>query len=250
MRLGKYGLQSIRLKLFFLFALVTVGVLYYAGTDLVSQWRTIETLDQNARLAELSVELSGVVHELQIERGLSAGHIGSRGARFGGELAEQRDATDRARERLDEWLADTGTSALGEDIRLALTNAAQQLAALAGQREGVSALSSSGPVSFNYYTGTIEALLGIIERSAAAADHPQLLRRMNAYLSFIRAKEQAGRERASVNVLLAADQAADVALHRRIITILTAQQTHLDNFRSVLIRYLIPTVVLLPISGS
>jgi len=56
---------------------------------------------------------------------------------------------------------------------------------------------------------------------------------MNAYLMFVLAKEQAGRERASVNGLFAADNAADTTLHRPIITILTAQDTYLANFRSL-----------------
>lgn len=228
----KYGLRSIRLKLFFLFALVTAGVLYYAGTDLVSQWRSIETLDQNSRLAELSVKLSGVIHELQIERGLSAGHIGSRGARFGDALVEQRAATDRARAQLEGWLVEQGNGALGDEIGLAVAGGAERLKGLAGQRDAVTALKSSGPESFAFYTSAIESLLGIIERSGMAADNPELVRGMSAYLSFVRGKEQAGRERASVNVLLTANEPADVALHRRIISILTAQQTHLDGFRT------------------
>ncbi len=57
---------------------------------------------------------------------------------------------------------------------------------------------------------------------------------MNAYLMFVLAKE-AGRAASAPRSTACSppNAAADVALHRRIITILTAQDTYLSNFRSM-----------------
>ncbi len=233
MNFNKFGWSSIKLRLFLLFALVIASVFFYAGSDLLSQWRAMKTLEQNTQLGSLSVEVSAVVHELQIERGLSAGHIGSRGARFGTELNQQREASDRARASLEAWLSGANMLQFSDGVQAAIVDSTSQLAQIAEQRGRVSALTSTGPESFAYYTGSIERLISVIEQAAAAADNAVLVRGMNAYLTFINAKEQAGRERASLNVLFASDRGAELELHRRIITILTAQQTYLDSFRGM-----------------
>ncbi|MDO9600373.1 MAG: nitrate- and nitrite sensing domain-containing protein [Azoarcus sp.] len=227
---NNYGWRSIRLRLFLLFALVIAGVLYYASSDLMRQWRSMATLERSAQLGELSVQINGVVHELQKERGLSAGFIGSQGTRFANELGSQRGDSDRAREALERWLGNTA-GALPSAIADALSQAQAQLRDLQSKRAEVTALTLPGPASFAYYTGTIEKLLGVVERATAAADEAEIVRGMTAYLMFASAKEQAGRERASINGLFAANQPADVALHRRIITIITAQDTYLANFQ-------------------
>ena len=233
MKINQFGWRSIRLRLFGLFALVIASVFYYAGADLLRQWEAMRTLDHNARLGALSIQASGVIHELQIERGLSAGFIGSRGARFRDDLERQREASNRAVTDLRNWLSNTDRARLGATVDHLLGDGLNRLDRLQEQRTGVSALRTSGPESFAYYTSTIETLIRVIEQAAAAADNPDLVRGMNAYVNFISAKEQAGRERASINVLFAADEPATVELHRRIITILTAQQTYFDTFRSM-----------------
>ena len=225
-----YGWRSIRLRLFLLFALVIAGVLFYAASDLLRQWNAMVDLERSARLGELSVRVNGVVHELQKERGLSAGFIGSRGERFRNELDTQRRDSDKATKVLDDWLS-ADSAALPPAIRSAVSDAQGQLRELGDKRAQVSALGLAGPASFAYYTTTIERLLAIVERAAAAGEEVQIVRGMTAYLMFVSAKEQAGRERASINGLFAANQAADVPLHRRIITIITAQDTYLASFR-------------------
>ena len=233
MNTQSYGWRSIRLRLFLLFALVIAAVLFYAVSEVMTQWNTRGAMERGAQYSELSVQINGVVHELQKERGLSAGLIGSRGARFKGELDTQHQDTDKARAALDGWLAGADREQLDGAIEKALANAQASLAELQATRGRVTGLSIPGTDSFNYYTGAIERLITAIDIAASAAEEIELSRGMNAYLMFVLAKEQAGRERASVNGLFAADNAADTALHRRIITILTAQDTYLANFRSL-----------------
>lgn len=233
MNTKKYGWHSIKLRLFLLFALVIASAFYYAFSDLVNQWRAMNTLGVNTELSALSIEVSGVVHELQVERGMSAGFIGSRGDRFAAELSRQRESSDRARAALEAWLASADLDSFSPTVRGAISDALRQMTALGDQRSRVSALSATGPESFAYYTATIEGLISVVAQAAAAADNADLVRGMNAYVALINAKEQAGRERASLNLLFAADRGADVALHRRIITILTAQQTYFAGFREM-----------------
>ncbi|MDV7396223.1 nitrate- and nitrite sensing domain-containing protein, partial [Arthrospira platensis SPKY1] len=110
-----YGWRSIRLRLFLLFAIVIAAVLFYAVTDVVTQWATRNAVERGVQYSQLSVQINAVVHELQKERGLSAGFIGSRGGRFRDELGTQHQDTDKARAALDAWLAsDDNRLGLGE----------------------------------------------------------------------------------------------------------------------------------------
>ena len=233
MNTQSYGWRSIRLRLFLLFAIVIAAVLFYAITDVMTQWTTRNAMARGVQYSQLSVQINAVVHELQKERGLSAGFIGSRGGRFKAELATQQQDSDKARAALDAWLAGTERQTLGGQIEKALAEAQTRMAELQAVRSRINGLSIPGPESFNYFTGTIERLITVINIAASAAEEVELSRGMNAYLMFVLAKEQAGRERASVNGLFAANAAADLALHRRIITILTAQDTYLSTFRSL-----------------
>ncbi|HAF54376.1 MAG TPA: methyl-accepting chemotaxis protein, partial [Thauera sp.] len=233
MNTQSYGWRSIRLRLFLLFALVIAAVLFYAITDVMTQWSTRGAMARGVQYSQLSVQINAVVHELQKERGLSAGFIGSRGGRFKAELATQHQESDKARTALDAWLATTDRAQLGEQIEKALAEAQSRMAELPAVRSRVTGLGIPGPESFNYFTATIERLIAVINIAATAAEEVELSRGMNAYLMFVLGKEQAGRERASINGLFAANTAADVALHRRIITILTAQDTYLTNFRAM-----------------
>ncbi|MDY0074199.1 MAG: nitrate- and nitrite sensing domain-containing protein, partial [Thauera sp.] len=230
MEAGKYGWRSIRLRLFALFALVIACVLYYAIADLARQWQARSTLSASVRLSEFSVHLSGLIHELQKERGLSTGFVGSGGSNFRVELDAQRSESDRHRAALQSWVAES--AALPPAVVAALDTAGRSLAALAGKRSEVGSLSLSSGAAFGYYSDTIGDLLAVLERSAAAAEAAELVRDMTTYLMFVSAKEQAGRERAALNGLFAANQRASLELHRRVIAIITAQDVHLDGFRA------------------
>ncbi len=50
-------------------------------------------------LTQLSVVYSELVHELQKERGMTAGYIGSKGTKFADKLKSQRQNTDEKRRK-------------------------------------------------------------------------------------------------------------------------------------------------------
>ena len=69
MNTQSYGWRSIRLRLFLLFALVIAAVLFYAVSEVMTQWNTRGAMERGAQYSALSVQINGVVHELQKERG-------------------------------------------------------------------------------------------------------------------------------------------------------------------------------------
>ena len=213
---------STRAKLLLLLAFPMLGVVGFATLLAVDKWTQRTEMRQVATRTHLSVLTSAVIHELQKERGMSAGFIGSQGKKFASELPTQRQESDR---RLADLRADARTSGLAAD----LARAEGQLARLAETRTAISQLKLPGKASFDYYTATIESLLGVIAGSIRATNEAAIGRDLVAYQAFLRGKEYAGRERATVNGALAANL-FEAEAYRRFLNLIAAQDLHFREF--------------------
>ncbi len=154
---------------------------------------TKEKLDAHAVLT--SVEAAPVVnalaHELQKERGLSAGFIGSNGARFADELAAQRATTDQAMQAFQAGL---------ERYEASQPDGAQQvageLAKLSAVRSEVANFERSVGDMASYYTQVINTLLTMSTSSSLGVLNGRVSEAGAAYAAVLQAKERAGLERA------------------------------------------------------
>jgi hypothetical protein len=84
-------------------------------------------------IAHLAGDLSALVHELQKERGMSSGFLGSKGHDFAGEIGGQRSATDGPLAKVRGEMAPLEQAATG-DLAMALTAARTELDRLAPRR--------------------------------------------------------------------------------------------------------------------
>jgi methyl-accepting chemotaxis protein len=210
-----------------------VGTTYYTLSGLFADWREQRQWQQITAIERSAVAVSAVVHELQKERGMSAGFIGSKGAKFAAELPKQRELTDDKRKALDATLAELGTQALPPALKAKLDDGIDNLKKLTEKRQQVTSLALPGPDSFGFYTNSIERLLAMLGQAAIATDDAEIARKISAYGSFLNAKEQAGRERATVNGVFAANVALTIPLFQRLQSIITAQDLYLANFRNL-----------------
>ncbi|MDX9707067.1 MAG: nitrate- and nitrite sensing domain-containing protein [Azospira sp.] len=226
-------LSTLRGRLLLLFGAVLIGTLYYIVTGFLADWRELKQSRQVAAIESTAIAVSNVVHELQKERGLSAGFIGSRGARFSAEISSQRDLTDRFHKELEGHIAGLGSGALPGELHRALSDGVSNLGRLADMRRQISAMQVSGPESFGFYTNAIDRLLAMVNLAPAVTDEAGIARQLMAYAMFINAKEQAGRERATGNGALAADVPLTIPLFQRLQTIITAQDLYLATYRTL-----------------
>lgn len=226
--------STLRGRLLFLFGAVLVGTLYYTATGFVSAWRELRQAHQIEAIKSTTLVVSNLVHELQKERGLSAGFIGSRGARFGNELGSQRELTDRFRQALQSHVAGLASDALPSELRQSLQGSMGHLDNKIGEtRQRISAQQASGPESFGFYTDAISRLTAMVDKAPTVTNDAAIARDLLAYAFFINAKEQTGRERATVNSALAANMPLDTVLFQRLLTVVTAQDVFLGNFRTL-----------------
>jgi methyl-accepting chemotaxis protein len=154
----------------------------------------------------VATRVGGLVHELQKERGMSAGFIGSKGANFASDLPVQREAAEKARKELANVLAGFDAAHFGTGFTGLLAKANQTLDGLADKRKAVSALSIPGPEAIGYYTRTIGELLAIPGELAALSPDKDIARIASSYSALLQAKERAGIERATLSNIFGADR--------------------------------------------
>ncbi|MGZ9811693.1 methyl-accepting chemotaxis protein [Pseudoroseicyclus sp. H15] len=182
-----------------------------------------------ARLARALTEethlVGDLVHELQKERGFSAGFISSGGVNFPNELAAQREATDGA-------LADVrrGAQGLAAADEQRFRGIEDQLSALGEWRGQVDDLTATVPQMAGYYTGLITDLMTFAQIDVGGA--PDLDRLLSSRALVDEAKERAGLERATGATGLGGGFTP--AIHDRFVSLAALQLAFLDQAEAAL----------------
>ncbi len=226
------ALGSIRVRLLLLYSLLVLGTAWYVVSSIRQEITDLSEGNRIAAVTRVAVASSALVHELQKERGLSAGFIASKGEKFRDALTKQRGDTDARRKALSTIVASYLDQA-PPPIADSLKKSGDAITALDARRQQVSALTLAGPESFAFYTSTIDNFLATVNLVAPSVADAGMARRFSAYVMFLQAKEQAGRERATVNGIFAADRPLVVSLFQRLQGLITAQEIYLASFRNL-----------------
>jgi methyl-accepting chemotaxis protein len=222
---------TLRNKLLLIVLIPLLGLLFFAGRTSLDKAVTASEMEHLQSLARLSVKIGALVHELQKERGMSAGFLGSKGVKFANELPAQRGESDKRLAEYQSALAGFDASAQGEALSKALGEAKQQFAGLVETRRGVSSLGLPSSEAIGYYTKTISKLLSIVGLSSVSSSDTGAARLASTYSVLLQAKERAGIERALLTNVFSAD-AFTPDLQVRYLSNAAAQDTYLSLFKS------------------
>ncbi|KJU84658.1 methyl-accepting chemotaxis sensory transducer [Candidatus Magnetobacterium bavaricum] len=173
-----------------------------------------------------------LVHELQKERGTSAGFIGSKGTKFGTDIKERYADTDKRLKELMAFEAMTAKGTHTSDFKAEMDAALKQLQQLANNRELVGGLKISGSDAIAYYTGMIADLLHVVTRIGKLSSNAELSAIAIAYVNFLQAKERAGQERAVLSNTFGAKAFAP-GMFVKYCFLVSAQETYMKSFLSL-----------------
>lgn len=207
------------------------GLLLMSSLVIVKQIDDMQSAEKIIALADFSVNASNLVHELQKERGLSVGHLGSGGQKFKQELDQQRQATDTQLKQLNNFLRQVDKQ-LAQELSTGLEKVDTQIAKLEQMRSAVSALTASGETTLAYYSSLNAAYLVIVAQLPQLSTNVTINHKLDAYANFLKGKEQAGVERAVLTNTFAKD-AFGPGMYARLITLIAFQDTYMDIFASV-----------------
>lgn len=178
--------MTIKTKIILLGLLAIASLSYILGVRVVSGTREHEVRIQFLIRLHTAEGLSALVHELQKERGLSAGYLALQSARNTELLHAQRVATTQARARLE------GVAGGGSEY----------LSSLDDTRRDISTLRMSAAGSFGYYSQTILEIIDRIDALTRDASTTRLARDLHAHVHLVYAKEYLGQIRALINEAL------------------------------------------------
>ncbi len=212
---------SIHSKLLILSLVSIVLILSYAIKLSLYEYEQYNNSKSSIDVVELSVYLSNVLHELQKERGASAGYLGSKGKKFTEKLPQQRKLTDEKVALLKNHLSSEANS---------FTNTASEkvdFSKMGSMRSSVDSQSVNTKSAVGYYTALNKSILDTItEFSMLSKDH-EIRNMLNSLVLFISAKERAGIERAILSATFARDE-FNAFLNSKFLSVM-AQQSALFN---------------------
>ena len=223
--------RPIGLRIAVTLLLPVLGLVFFAGAMVLERRAVMAEMAALERLAAVAPDISAVVHELQKERGASAGFIGAKGGAFASPLDAQRRETDAALGRLRDTLAAFDAKAYGADFVRRLEAQRSRLGELAGVRTKVSDFSMPMGEMAGWYTTTIGGLLDVIGTMGTLSQDADITRSITAYIAFLQAKERAGIERAMGSNGFSAGAFAP-AVYQRYVGLIAEQTAFQSLFRA------------------
>jgi methyl-accepting chemotaxis protein len=222
---------SLASKLLFLVTVPLAGLAFFGLRVSLEKWqvyREYVVLEQNSAVLQ---QIGSVVHEMQKERGRSAGYLGSRGTVFEVELRDQRSATDAALAVMQQLMGGFDASSFGSAFQTKVKAGLDGVGQLPGLRSAVTSLGLSPAESAGRYTQTISNLLEVIVAMSHLSRDADIGNGISCYVNFLQAKEQAGIERATLTTVFTADNFTNES-YGKFSQVIAAQNTYLRVFES------------------
>ncbi len=152
----------------------------------------ITQLDSIIETIEEATLTSNLIHELQKERGYSAGFVKNEGSVFSVELSKQYISTIPSLEIVDSILQSRAKSS-GDSSILTISETLQEIT---DHREKVQSMNYELSEVVSWYTSTIKQLIDQLDVQGKSISNSHIYLDFDVYVSFVYAKEQAGIERA------------------------------------------------------
>ena len=191
--------MSIRGKLIFLSAMVLSVIIVFSIKNSYDTWNNHNNIKETASLIKLSVKMSAVLHELQKERGASAGFLGSKGTKFVDILPNQHKSTDVKIKELISYISEDSSdnsSRVSNEI---------DLKSVLDMRTKVKTQTAKVIDAVKFYTALNKKIIDTISEFSIIPKNQELRTSFNSFVIFISSKERAGIERAVLSSVFAKD---------------------------------------------
>jgi len=223
---------SIKKKILILLFLPLLTTVIYASILLAQDYKLYREESVIEESVLLATKISALVHELQKERGRTAGFLGSRGQKFKIELIQQRKLTDQKLSQLREYLEKVDMEKIPSKTQSEIDEALNLLQKLNSIRNQIDALRITVEEAINYYTELNGQLLKTIGSFAKFSSDAKITRELTAYVDFLLAKERMGLEKAVLSIVFAKSRFTP-ELHTKFISLLSEERAFLQSFELI-----------------
>ncbi|MEQ8823719.1 MAG: nitrate- and nitrite sensing domain-containing protein [Filomicrobium sp.] len=217
--------RLLALSLLPMFALFVVSALYFGML-----YGKYEEEKFSLDVVEIAPPVSDLIHELQRERGRSAGFISSKGKAFEEKLAETRKVTDSKVQALLERMASLPPRLDIPNIKDPINVSLKDLKGLQAMREKIDLQAVPLKEMAKFYTHVIHDLLEVVHKAEADVNDAEAFRLLLAYVDLQEAKEKAGLERAMGAAGFGAGQFLP-SVYQKFVRLGAQQETYLKQFK-------------------
>ncbi|MCE9664038.1 nitrate- and nitrite sensing domain-containing protein [Halomonas sp. M5N1S17] len=202
-----YLLHRMPMGIKFLLSLLLplLALAWFAGSGVLERQRLAANMADLEEMTHIAQRAGNLVHELQRERGMTAGFLSSNGNNFRDGLPDQRQATDARLETFQRYLNNVDLVALAPQLAARIDDTLSRLDATAALRQRIDGLDVATGEAIAHYTEINSALITMIGRMTLATDEGSVSSRLAAYYNLLQAKELAGIERAVLSGAFSAD---------------------------------------------
>lgn len=187
----------IQKKINYLFLPPLLIVLMMSIAFIHSNTRTIADANQTLDIVELALLLDGVAHNHAVERGLTAGFLGSGGKSNKATLDAQRQKASAAAREFQEYFESRQTG-MDDTVRQRLQSLSAMLKDVPALRDSIDVLRPERN-PFAVYSGINKLALDTINEISASAKNPAVISRLDGLLALLWLKERSGQERGLLN---------------------------------------------------
>jgi len=223
---------GVKQKLMLMVLPVLLGLIAFSGYQVMSSWGRLNEMKSFQVTAGLGVDAGNLVHELQGERGMSAGFVGSGGKKFAGKIGSQRRNVDKALVKYQSNLKSIDMDSLPAGLVEAIGRSSRLLAQLGATREKVSSQSITVAALVGFYSKTDASLLNGIGQLANTTGDSELIKDVLAVTNFLLSKERAGIERAVLTTVFSKDELKP-SVFKKYMTLKVEQDTYLSVFNAI-----------------
>ncbi len=208
---------------------LVIGLVILSLVIVSGRYQQMTELGKIRGLTEVAGSIGATVHELQKERGASAGFIGSGGTQFGSQLVAQRKLSDQKITALDDEISKIDYSLYDPKLKTDIAAFSSLLAQISELRTNVDGIKIVLGETVGYYSNVISRMLSVVNLMGGLSEDADILRVIASYNNFMQAKERAGLERATGAGGFGMGK-FDPQLYRRFVELITMQTTYLAVF--------------------
>ena len=223
---------SIKQKLNLIMLVPLVVIVLLAVKLTLDSYGISKNLNSLDKVVVLSTKIGALVHESQVERGMTSSFIETKGEQFKTELPSQRLNVDEKLKEFNTFLSSFDKTGYSLEFTQNLDSAIKKLEELGSIRSAVNSFSIKGFIAIEYYTELNKLLLNVIGSITKLSNNAEITENLVSYMSFLLVKERTGIERAIGTNTFAKDSFAE-GMKSRFYTLVAEQNAYIDSFFKV-----------------
>ncbi|GAB1536796.1 methyl-accepting chemotaxis protein [Geovibrio sp. ADMFC3] len=196
---------------------------FYTVSNVVRDSGLLRKAVSLQKFVDFSVSVNALVHELQKERGLSAGYMSGGETLFKDNLEIQFESTDKALLQVRDIL---NNKLSGSSNTVKAMNSLKNLDSI---RLSTMDRTANSPDIINYYTEINKLFINSVSEISSDMDDQQLVKDIISYTNFMNAKELTGQMRAVMASVFADGKFTD-GMYEKYLRLTSERKTYMDSF--------------------